>query len=97
MERMVARVLESKLLDVGVRQLLASEELWEMIDEIARSPAVGDAIAHQSMGLADEMADEVRIRSRRVDDWLERATRRAMRRGDRPRPGPDLPGNTSPA
>ena len=94
---MVARVLESKLLDVGVRQLLASEELWEMIDEIASSKAVSDAIAHQTMGLADEVADEVRIRSRRMDDWLDRATRRATRRRGQPGPGQDLPGGASPA
>ncbi len=70
------------------RRLLASDELWDMIDQIASSKAVGDAIAHQSMGLADEMADEVRIRSRRMDDWLERATRRAMRRRRRSAAGP---------
>jgi hypothetical protein len=32
-----------------------------------------------------------------MDDWLERATRRATRRRDQPRPGQDLPGGASPA
>ncbi len=95
MERMVGRVLDSRLLDTGMARLLASEELWEMVDEIAQSPAVSDAIAHQSMSFADEMAGEVRTRTRRIDDRLARAARKAF--GRRAEPGPDVPGGASPA
>jgi hypothetical protein len=63
-----------------VDRLLESEDLWLLVEEIARSPAVTEAITQQSMGFADQVADGVRGRSRRADDWLERAARRALRR-----------------
>jgi hypothetical protein len=79
-ERLVGRVIDSRLLDEAVRRLLESEELWLLVDEIARSPAVTEAITQQSMGFADQVADGVRAGSRRADVWLERAARRALRR-----------------
>jgi hypothetical protein len=79
-ERLVGRVIESRLLDEAVRRLLESEDLWLLVDEIARSPAVADAITQQSVGFADQVADGVRVRSRGADAWLERAARRALRR-----------------
>jgi hypothetical protein len=87
MERLVRRVIESKLLDEAVARLLESEELWLLVDEIARSPAVTEAITQQSLGFADQVAGGVRSRSRNVDDWLERKARRALRRA--PAPGSD--------
>jgi len=90
-ERLLVRVIESSLLDQAVERLLMSEELWVAVDEIARSPAVAEAIAQQGMGFADQVAGGVRTRSRRADDWLERAARRTLRleqSGRRP-PGPD--------
>jgi hypothetical protein len=80
-ERLVARVIESRLLDEAVDRLLESEDLWLLVEEIARSPAVTEAITQQSMGFADQVADGVRAGSRRADVWLERAARRALRRG----------------
>ena len=56
---------------------------------------MSDAIAHQGMSFADEIAGEVRTRSRRIDDRLARAARRAF--GRRSEPGPDVPGGASPA
>jgi hypothetical protein len=47
---------------------------------------VTDAITQQSMGFADVIADGVRDRSRSADAWLERAARRALRRGPAPAP-----------
>jgi hypothetical protein len=79
-ERLVGRVIESRLLDEAVRRLLESEDLWLLVEEIARSPAVTDAITRQSMGFADQVAGGVRSGSRRADMWLERAARRALRR-----------------
>jgi hypothetical protein len=64
-----------------VRRLLESEDLWLLVEEIARSPAVTEAITQQSMGFADQVAGGVRAGSRRADIWLERAARRALRRG----------------
>jgi hypothetical protein len=79
-ERLVARVIDSRLLDEVVRRLLESEDLWVLVEEIARSPAVTEAITRQSVGFADQVADGVRARSRSADAWLERAARRALRR-----------------
>jgi hypothetical protein len=83
-ERAVTQVIDSRLLDQTVAQVLESEELWVLVEEIARSPAVTDAITRQSLGFADQVAGEVRSRSRDADAWLERAARRALRR---PSPG----------
>jgi hypothetical protein len=80
-ERLVGQVIESRLLDEAVRRLLESEDLWLLVEEIARSPAVTEAITQQSMGFADQVAGGVRAGSRRADIWLERAARRALRRG----------------
>ena len=82
-ERVVARVMESRLVDETVARLLESDELWVMVDQIASSPAVTDAIGRQSIGFADQVAGEVRARSGRADDRLERIARRVLRRRQR--------------
>jgi hypothetical protein len=79
-ERLMTHVLESRLIDEAVRRLLDGEELWLVVDEIAQSPAVTEAITRQSIGFADQVAGGVRARSRNADAWLERAARRAIRR-----------------
>jgi hypothetical protein len=79
-ERMVARLIESPLMDEAVARLLESEDLWLLIDEIARSPAVTDAIGRQSVGFADQVAGAVRARSRNADERLEMAIRRLIGR-----------------
>jgi hypothetical protein len=64
-----------------------------MIDEIAGSPAVTAAISQQGLGFADQVTDEVRTRSRKADDWLERAARRLAHRPPRvlpPEPDPGM-------
>jgi hypothetical protein len=84
-ERLVTGVIQSRMLDQVVSRLLESEELWLLVEEIARSPAVTEAITHQSLGFADQVADEVRERSVDADAWLERAARRVRhprRHGD---------------
>jgi hypothetical protein len=85
-ERATASVFESRLLDQVVAQLLAGPELWRVVDEVARSPAVLDAMAAQGSGFADQVAGEVRNRSRSADAVVERTTRRLLRR--RPRMDP---------
>ena len=84
-DRLVAQILDSPLVDATVARVLASDELWLVVDEIARSPSVTEAISHQGVGFADQIAGEVGQRSRGVDDRLERAARRLLHR--RPRPG----------
>ena len=51
-----------------------------MVDEIAHSPAVTDAIGQQSVGFADQVAGQVRVRSQRADARVERVARRLLRR-----------------
>jgi hypothetical protein len=82
MERLVAQVIQSQLLDETFQRLLESPELWVMIEEIARSPAVTEAITQQSLGFADQVAVELRRGSSGADEWLERTARRVRwRRG----------------
>jgi hypothetical protein len=79
-ERLVARVIESKLVDEAVARLLESKDLWLLVDEIARSPSVREAISEQSMGFAEELAAEARTRSRSGDARVERLARRLFRK-----------------
>jgi hypothetical protein len=79
-ERLVGRVIESRLIDEAVARLLESKDLWLLVDEIARSPSVTQAISHQSLGFAEEMAGEVRERSHKADARVERLARRLFRK-----------------
>jgi hypothetical protein len=78
--RLIDRTLESSVVDASVARILASEELWIVVEEIAQSPAVTDAIAHQGVGFVDQVAGELGERSRSVDDRLERGARKFFRR-----------------
>ena len=83
-EHTVDRVFEQeRLIDETVTRLIESEELWVLVDSIAKSPAVTDAIARQSVGFADQVAEEVRERTQRLDMRLERTARRMARRPPR--------------
>jgi DNA-binding sugar fermentation-stimulating protein len=84
-EHTVDRVFDQeRLIDETVTRLLESAELWVLVDSIAKSPAVTEAIARQSVGFADQVADGVRERTQRLDMRLERAARRIARRPPRP-------------
>jgi hypothetical protein len=80
--------LDSPAMDRLVARLLESEELWRVVEEIAQSPAVTEAITRQSVGFADQVAGQVRDRSRDADARLERAARRVLRRGPSDTPPP---------
>ncbi len=74
--RFIEIFFESKLFDEIIVRLLESPQLWTLVEEIADSPPVTAAITQQGLGFADQVGDEVRRRSRRTDDLLERAARR---------------------
>ena len=76
----IERVLEDGVVDRAVERLLESDELWQLVNAVAYSPAVTDAIAQQSIGFADQVAGGVRARSRSADAWIETRVRRALRR-----------------
>jgi len=81
--QLVDSLFDSGFLDRFLERLLASESLWHLVDEIASSPAVTAAISQQGLGFADEIGDQVRTRSRKADDWMERAARRLIGRSPR--------------
>jgi ribosomal protein S28E/S33 len=90
-ERVVTRMIQSRLMDEVVARLLDSDDLWILVEEIAGSPAVTAAISQQGVGFADQIAGELRARSRRADSRLEHAARRIAHRGaagNRPAPAP---------
>ena len=82
-ERAIERVLESSLVSETTERVLVSAELQRVVDRIANSPEVRNAIAQQSFGLADVVAQEVRSRSVTGDETAERLARSILRR--RPR------------
>jgi hypothetical protein len=93
-ERLMTQVLESRMLEDLVRQLLENDDLWRLIDGIALSPSVTAALSRTSRGLADEVAEGVRDRSRGADAWLERVARRvSVHRHDDPSAGRLIPGD----
>jgi hypothetical protein len=78
-KRLIDIFFASGLFDRLVDDLLASDGLWRMIDVIAASPAVTAAISQQGLGFADQVGAEVRRRSRKADDSLERVAQRVVR------------------
>jgi hypothetical protein len=71
---------DSGVFDHFVQRLLASDALWHLVDDVAASPAVTAAISQQGLGFADQLGEEMRARSRRADDRLERVARRLVNR-----------------
>jgi hypothetical protein len=91
-ERVAAQVVNSRVVQNAIAQVVEdtvdrlrdSPAMWTLLDDIMHSPAVAEAITQQGMGFADQVGDEVRERSRSVDDKLERAAWRLLRRRARP-------------
>ena len=70
----------TRMVEEVVQRLRASEALWTLIDDIAQSPAVTDAITQQGAGFADQVGEEIRERSRHADERLERVAWRLLRK-----------------
>jgi hypothetical protein len=87
LDRLITRVMESRLIDELTAQLLASEEMRLVLDYVTRSPELRAALAHQTAGLADDMADGVRSRTFVADATAERFARSLLRRRRRPEAG----------
>jgi hypothetical protein len=88
----LARILESPAMEQFVARIVASEQLWLVIEEIARSPVVSEAISHQGVGFAEQVVEDVGERSRRADAWLERVAHRMLHRPPPPAgPAPAMP------
>jgi hypothetical protein len=74
--RMLRAAFRSELPDEVVAQLLASEAVWVLVDEIASSPAVTEAITQQSVGFAQQVGAKTRDRSRDADARLQQFIQR---------------------
>jgi hypothetical protein len=64
------------LIDGALDRITRSPALWRLIDELMASPSITAAVAQQSLGFADQLGDEVRARSAKADDLLERIVQR---------------------
>jgi hypothetical protein len=84
LERLVVSVLDSRFVDDLTERVLDSPELQRVIEHIASSPEVLAAVTAHTQTMADEMVDDVRRRSRTVDDVAERTVRSWLRRPPRP-------------
>ena len=76
LERVLESAFKSGLPEDLVAQLLASEAVWILIDEIARSPSVTDAISHQGTGFLDQVVAKARDRSRLGDERAQHIGKR---------------------
>jgi hypothetical protein len=79
-ERLVLEIAKSRTVDRLLDYVLASEELDRVVKQIAESDEVRGALTAQSMGLVDEVADQMRARTMAADDALERVARSVIRR-----------------
>jgi hypothetical protein len=96
-KQLIDQFFDSGLFDQFLARLADSDALWDLIDRIAASPTVTAAITQQGLGFADQVGAEVRTRSRKADDWIERTARRLTRRrnADLP-PGLEAPEPSGP-
>jgi hypothetical protein len=65
-----------ELIDGLLDRIPQSPALWRLVDELMASPSVTAAVAQQSLGFADQLGDEVRARSAKADELLERIVQR---------------------
>jgi hypothetical protein len=86
LERLVSRVMESRLVDGITAQLLASDEMQLILDYVTRSPELRAALAHQTAGMAEDVAVGIRARTYNADVTAERLARRLLRRRPKPEP-----------
>jgi hypothetical protein len=86
LERVLQRALASRFAQAATEQILASDELLEVVSHIARSEAVREALQSQTHGLVDDVGDELRDRTAGVDDRMEGLARRLLRRKARMSP-----------
>jgi hypothetical protein len=83
-ERLLIRTLErpevERLLADALDSRAVERVMTSVLERVADSPEVRRAVAQQSAGLADEVAEQVRTRAAAGDDAAERLARRLLRR-----------------
>lgn len=80
-ERLIARVMDSRMLDELVTRLLESNEFQQILERVTRSPELRSALAHQTAGMAGDVADGMRSKTVGADLAVERFARALVRRG----------------
>jgi len=83
LDRLITDTLSSQRAKSAVERVLESDELWRLVDRIANSPEVLDAIASATVGLTGVVADEARRRTVTADEYAERIARRLLGRAPR--------------
>ena len=81
LERLVTAALASPRTNELTDKVLASDETQRALHHLASSPELRDAIAKQTMGLADEVIGGLRARAEQLDDRAEEVLRRPARAG----------------
>jgi hypothetical protein len=82
-DRFITDLLASQRAKQAIERVLESDELWKLVDRIANSPEVLNAVANASVGLTGVVADEARKRTVTADEFAERVARRVLRRAPR--------------
>jgi hypothetical protein len=78
------QAVDSGALDAVLDRLVEREAFWALVDVVAGSPAVGEAIGRQSRSAVTDVVDGLRDGAVQADDWLERVARRAVGRRREP-------------
>lgn len=78
------QAVDSGALDAVLDRLTERDAFWALIDLVAGSPAVGEAIGRQSRSAVTDVVDGVRDGAAQADDWLERVAHRVVGRRSAP-------------
>ncbi|MBF6619797.1 MAG: hypothetical protein ITG02_06140 [Patulibacter sp.] len=74
------QTVDSGALDAVLDRLVEREAFWALVDVVAGSAAVGEAIGRQSRSAVTDVVDGVRDGAAQADDWLERVALRVVGR-----------------
>lgn len=79
LERLITKALGSRQALELTDRVLASDEMQRTLHSVASSPELRDAVAHQSAGLAEDVAAGIRTAAVGLDERAERAVGRPQR------------------
>jgi uncharacterized RDD family membrane protein YckC len=85
-KRALIEALDSEMVDEVWRRLLASDEAQRLVERVAEAPELRAAISAQSVGFIEDIGHTIGNATRRLDDAIERAARRATFRKPRGEP-----------
>jgi uncharacterized RDD family membrane protein YckC len=86
LEETIRRAIDSEVADRVWEDILAGEKAQMLVERIAEAPEVRAAIASQGVGLIADLGRQLQRAAAAVDDFLDRAVRRVLRRPPRREP-----------